>query len=195
MDSLFSRLLLKTADLRDQRAGLNTLGPQIFNLCVRHAEQGNSTRDINCGLYTFEQTNMNKNIIMVENIQAILNGRYSSGTDPSLPQRCLTDRCTVRPANQARQTYGRTTGRLLRSGKCEFSANHDGRVLQKLPSEDRGVQSSRGHRPDVCHHMSECTPHSSRFSEPSCRSVAPEHTVLNSSWRFSEYSPNSASKT
>lgn len=75
MDSLFSRLLLKTADLRDLRAGMSVLGPQVFNLCVRSAEQGHSTRDMASGLYSFEQTNMQKNIIIAENFQGLLNGK------------------------------------------------------------------------------------------------------------------------
>ena len=78
MDSLFSRLLLRTSELRDPRSSLSGLGPTILNLCFHASETGQSTRDFSSDIYVFDDANMQKNVLLLENLQASLNGSLSS---------------------------------------------------------------------------------------------------------------------
>ena len=74
MDPLLSRLLLKTAELKDMRQSLNVLSPAIFNLCLECSEFNRPTRGPDTTIYTFDELNMQKNVFLVENLQTLLNG-------------------------------------------------------------------------------------------------------------------------
>lgn len=78
MDPLLCRLLLKTNDLKELRPPFNMIAPSIFNLCLECSENDQSTRSTNQTLNIFDPQSMAKNLVLLENLQHILNGKDTS---------------------------------------------------------------------------------------------------------------------
>lgn len=74
MDSLLTRLFTKTNELRETRNQMNVLAPTIVNLCLDCSENNISTREPSHKAIHFDETNLPKSIILLENLQFVLNG-------------------------------------------------------------------------------------------------------------------------
>lgn len=74
MDSLLTRLFVKTNELRESRNGMNVLAPTIFNLCMDCSENNICTREPNPKVIHFDETNLPKSLLLLENLQLVLNG-------------------------------------------------------------------------------------------------------------------------
>jgi len=74
MDSLLTRLFTKTNELRETRNSMNVLSPTIVNLCMDCSENNMPTRDPTSKAIHFDEANLPKSLILLENLQFVLNG-------------------------------------------------------------------------------------------------------------------------
>lgn len=74
MDPLLTKLLTKTNELRDTRHNLNTQCSSIINLCIECSLSSISTREGDPKIFEFDENNIPKSLLLLENLQMTLNG-------------------------------------------------------------------------------------------------------------------------
>ena len=145
MDSLLTRLFTKTNELRETRYGMNVLAPTIVNLCMDCSENNISARDPTPKTIHFDETNLPKSLLLLENLQLVLNGtllfaRFFPASRTAHPRAAVRSRPRRRgreeqAAGLARRPRGSLRGELVPAEPAERGgpALHD-----DMPERRRG---------------------------------------------------------